>query len=191
MYKQSLKKILDKSKINHAQNIMKHSSIKGAHIYCKINELSGQVSGPLIEQFIQHKFRMSKNNASDCTGDLRSNNKNIEIKMSNGGKSNNKFNYVQIRVNHECDYLLTAYYIDYSNIDKHGKLYMFQLTKSDIIPILFEHGHYAHGTIKKQNPITINDLNNCNNNKEYAIRPKYGDACWNKLLQFRVRKIRI
>ena len=27
------------------------------------------------------------------------------------------------------------------------------------------------------------------NNKEYAIRPKYGDKCWNELLSFRVDEI--
>ena len=38
--------------------------------------------------------------------------------------------------------------------------------------------------------IIINHLiKNPINDKEYAIRPKYGGKCWNELLQFRVQEI--
>jgi hypothetical protein len=33
------------------------------------------------------------------------------------------------------------------------------------------------------------ELSNIANDKEYAIRPKYGDKCWNELLSFRVDEI--
>jgi hypothetical protein len=33
------------------------------------------------------------------------------------------------------------------------------------------------------------ELENPTNDKEYSIRPKYGDQCWNELLQFRVQEI--
>ena len=55
---------------------------------------------------------MDKNNSSLCIGDLCKNKVNYEIKVSNGGKSNNKFNYVQFRLNHDCNYYLIAYYIN-------------------------------------------------------------------------------
>ena len=35
---------------------------------------------------------MKKNNASLCNGDLKCNEINVEIKVSNGGEKNNNFN---------------------------------------------------------------------------------------------------
>jgi hypothetical protein len=188
-YKNKLKTILSKSKIDHKKEILKEDDLKLAHIYCKINELSGQETGPLIEHYIKIKYKMIKNDTALCIGDLKSNNINIEIKVSNGGKSNNKFNYVQIRMNHECDYIFTAYYINENNIDNLGELFIFKLKKSDIKNLILKYGCYAHGTISKLGKISDDDLNNINNKKEYALRPVYDDKCWNELLKFRINEI--
>ena len=186
-----LKHILGLSKCNHKVEILKEPNIKHAHIYCKINQLSGQISGPLIEYYIQNKYKMTKNKASLCIGDLQHSEINFEIKVSIGGKDNNKFNYVQLRINHVCEYILTAYYIDNDNIDELGELFIFKLNKENIKKIILQYGGYAHGTIQKLGPITVEDLENETNDKEYAIRPKYGDKCWCELLQFRVNEISI
>ena len=45
-----------------------------------------------IVYFIKNKYSMEKNNASLCKGDLHHNLMNFEIKISTGGKENNKFN---------------------------------------------------------------------------------------------------
>jgi hypothetical protein len=132
---------------------------------------------------------MIKNNAGSCNGDLQHNQHNFEIKVSNGGKENNKFNYVQLRMNHSCDYILTAYYLNSMNVETEGVLFIFKLTKKDLKPIILKYGGYAHGTKQKLGEISENDLENPTNDKEYAIRPKYGDKCWNELLQFRVDEI--
>lgn len=184
-----LKNILGISKLNHKIEIMKQPNIKRAHIYCKIHQLSGQLSGPLIEYYIKDKYGMIKNNSSLCKGDLHDNETNFEIKVSNGGKENNKFNYVQLRMNHSCEYILTAYHINCDNVETEGELFIFKLTKKDIKKIILKHGGYAHGTKQKLGEITEEDLENPTNNKEYAIRPKYGDKCWNELLYFRVQEI--
>jgi len=187
--KEKLNNIICMSKINHKNEIMAQLNIKRAHIYCKINQLSGQISGPLIEYYIKNKYNMIKNNSSSCNGDLQHNQTNFEIKISNGGKNNNKFNYVQIRMNHNCEYILTAYYINSINIENEGELFIFKLNKCNIKKIILNYGEYAHGTKKKLGKIEENDLNNPDNDKEYAIRPKYGDKCWNELLYFRVYEI--
>lgn len=184
-----LKNILDISHIDHNVEIMKQSDLKNAHIYCKINQLSGQISGPLIENYIRIKYNMKKNNSSLCIGDLQHDKTNFEIKISTGGKDNNKFNYVQLRLNHECHYILTAYYIDKNNLETLGELYIFRLNKNDIKLFILNYGEYAHGTIKKLGRITYDDLENPNNDKEYSIRPKYGDKCWNNLLNYRIDEI--
>lgn len=184
-----LKHILDSSNINHKIQIIKQENLKEAHIYCKIHELSGQVAGPLIEYYIQNKYKMIKNKVSSCIGDLQSNKINIEIKVSNGGKEHCKFNYVQLRMNHNCDYMLTAYYIDYKNLDQLGELFIFKLNKEQLKNIILKYGGYAHGTVQKLGKITKLDLDNKFNDKEYAIRPKYGDKCWNELLPFRIDDI--
>lgn len=186
-----LRLLLDSCRSNkvHTENILKCETLKDAHIYCKINNLSGQFVGPVLEKYIKTKYNMTKNNASTCTGDLQCNDINIEIKVSNGGKENNKFNFIQLRMNHQCEYIFTAYHIDYTNIDNLGDLYIFRLNKENIKPLIKNHGGYAHGTIGELGNITIEDLNDVNNRKEYALRPKYGDKCWCELLQFRIDEI--
>lgn len=186
-----LKHILDSSNDNHKLKIMLCDNIKDSCIYCKIYSLSGQVSGPLIEYYIKNKHNMTKNKSSDCIGDLSKNDENIEIKVSMGGKEHNKFNYVQIRVNHKCIYILIAYYISYDNLNEFGELFIFKINKNDMINILFKHGCYAHGTVNKLGKINEIDLKNESNDKEYAIRPKYNDKCWNDLLNFRINEIDI
>jgi hypothetical protein len=187
--KEKLKNILGISKCNHKVEIMKEGDIKRAHIYCKINQLSGQVSGPLIEHYIKNKYGMEKNNASLCKGDLQHNQINFEIKISNGGKENNKFNYVQLRMNHDCVYIFTAYYICIDNVETEGDLYIFKLNKNELKDLIYKYGGYAHGTVQKLGKITEEDLDNQENDKEYAIRPKYGDKCWIELLNYRVQDI--
>ena len=184
-----LKHILGISKCDHKIEIMKQVNLKRAHIYCKIHRLSGPVSGPLIEYYIKNKYKMIKNDSSLCIGDLQHHQTNLEIKISNGGKENNKFNYVQLRMNHTCEYLLTAYYINNDNLETEGELFIFKLTKPDMKKLILKYGTYAHGTILKLGEITEVDLNTPTNDKEYAIRPKYGDKCWNELLQFRIHEI--
>jgi hypothetical protein len=189
--KTSLIQILENCNVNHSTEVMSKTCIKDALIYCKINQLSGQVYGPLIEAFIKVFFNMHKNHPSLCIGDLHHNETNIEIKVSLGGKNNNKFNFVQLRINHLCDYILVVYYLDIYNIDNFGELFIFRLKKPDLPLLIFKYGSYAHGTITKLGKITLNDLINEQNSKEYAIRTKYNDACWNHLLQYRVNEIDI
>jgi hypothetical protein len=235
----------------HMANILKLETLKNVHIYCKINNLSGQFTGPAVEKYIRIKKNMTKNSASDSNGDLqetapyvvytteedaergrgitesdystfkceelkaecrrlglrvggcknelidrlmqalleRRTGINKELKASNGGTEHNKFNFVQIRMNHQCEYIFTAYYISPENIDNLGELFIFKLTKTDIKPIIFKYGGYAHRTIKELGKKTIEDLDDIDNMKEYALRPKYGDDCWKELLKFRVDEI--
>jgi len=180
--------LFSKTTKNHHDSIMICKTIKEAHIYCKYNKISGQSSGVFIEKFIQKKFNFIKNNANLCSGDLKSkkSNKNVEIKVSLGGVENNKFNFVQIRLNHNCDYILTAYYLHENNVENFGDLYIFKLNKQNIKKIILKHGQYAHGTIKKLGKITKNNIKSIENNKEYCIRPKYRSKCWNELLKHRI-----
>jgi len=186
-----LKQLLDSSRSNriHTETIMTLPTLKDAHIYCKYNNLSGQFTGPVLEKYIKIKYKMTKNNASSCNGDLKCNEINVEIKASNGGKENNKFNFVQLRMNHNCEYILTAYHIDYTNLDNLGELYIFKLNKENIKPLIVKYGGYAHGTIGELGELTMDDLNDTTNPKEYVLRPKYGDKCWMELLKFRIDEI--
>lgn len=188
--KRQLRYILNLSKRDNKVEIMKQPNLKAAHIYCKINQLSGQVSGPLLENYIKMKYDMIKNSSALCIGDLQHNETNLEIKISNGGKDNNKFNYVQLRMNHVCEYLLTAYYMNEDNIETTmGELYIFKLNKADMKRMVLLHGGYAHGTLTKLGKITEEDLNNTENDKEYALRPVYGSKCWEDLLLYRIDDI--
>lgn len=185
-----LQKILNFNSINHKEIILKQKNLKYAHIYCKINNLNN-ITGNLIELYIKEKFNMNKINSSKSCGDLEKNDTNYEIKASNGGKNNNKFNYVQIRFNHNCEYILTAYYLSENNIKNNGELFIFKLNKKNMKELVYDYGSYAHGTIEKLGEITIDSINNINNTNEYALRPKYNGKCWNRLLDFRINEIDI
>ncbi len=180
---------LSLSKINHEDQVMKLTTLKDAHIYCVIHSVSAQQYGPLIEKFIQTKFKYIKNKPEDCLGDCSKNGKNLEVKVSLGGTTHTKFNFVQIRPSHNCDiYILTAYHLSFKNVESEGELYIFKVPKEDIKKIIASFGGYAHGTIKRQGPITIESLNNEQNVKEYTLRPTINDNCWKALMSFRIHE---
>lgn len=182
-----LKEHLTLSKINHEEEILKLTTLKDAHVYCVLHKISAQQYGPLLEKFIQNKFNYVKNKAKDCTGDCVKDGKNCEIKVSLGGTTHTKFNFVQIRPSHDCEiYVLTAYHLSPDNVDSEGELYIFKVPTNDIKKIIVSYGGYAHGTIKKHGPITIESLNDKTNMKEYALRPTINDKCWEELMTFRI-----
>jgi hypothetical protein len=184
----ALRALLDLSRIQHKVSIMSEPTLKAAHVYCKLHRLSGQMTGPLIEHYMIERSGWTKLKSSQAKGDacIASEGKNIEIKVSLGGERTHRdFNYVQLRPHQPIDwYVLTAYYLDYDNVDRLGDLYVFHVGHDDMKNLLQHHGSYAHGTIEKHGAITREDLDCPTNMKEYALRPKYGDACWQQLLAF-------
>lgn len=168
-------------KVNHEYEIMKQPTLKKAHIYCVLNDISVQRYGPLLEKFIRTKFKYTKNKAEDCNGDCSKDGKNIEVKVSLGGVTHTKFNFVQIRPSHNCDYIFTSYHVAVENVQTEGELYIFKVPKTEMKKIIVSYGGYAHGTVKEHGIITIESLN-----KEYSLRPSINDDCWKVLLQFRV-----
>ena len=160
---------------------------KNAHLYCVINSVSAQQYGPLLEKYIRIKNKFVKNTASECNGDCSKDDKNAEVKASLGGAKHNKFNWVQLRVSHDIQYyILTAYHLTSKNVETGGELYVFSVPKEDMLPLITNYGGYAHGTNKEHGSITIADLKDEKNKKEYAMRPSYGDKCWQDIMKFRV-----
>ncbi len=176
-------------KVKHEDQIMKLTNLKQAHVYCVIHGLSAQKYGPILEKFIRIKFNYNKNKAEDCIGDCNKYGKNTEIKVSLGGENHTKFNYVQIRPNHDCDtYIFTAYHLSQDNCKSEGDLYIFKISKMDIKNLIVSYGGYAHGTIKEHGKITIESLENDKSSKEYALRPSINDNCWRALMLFRINE---
>lgn len=167
--------------------LMNLATLKEAHLYCVIYKISSQKYGPLLEKFIQTRFNYNKNKAEDCTGDCSKDGKNLEIKVSLGGAKSTKFNYVQIRLSHDCDiYILTAYHLSSKNKDEGGELYIFKVPKSDIKKLIKSYGGYAHGTRGEHGDITDDSLNDEKSMKEYALRPIINGKCWEALMRFRI-----
>jgi len=182
-----LREHLTISKVNHEEQILKLATLKEAHTYCVIHGISAQQFGPLLEKFIRTKFNYIKNKAENCTGDCSKDGKNSEVKVSLGGATHAKFNFVQIRPSHDCEiYILTAYNLSYDNVESEGELFIFKVPKDDIKKIIVSFGGYAHGTIKEHGKITIESLNDKESKKEYALRPTINDACWKALMPFKV-----
>ena len=200
----ALRTMLDASRIQHKTSIMSELTLKAAHVYCKIHRLSGQMTGPLIEHYLIERSGWTKLKSSQAKGDAfappatmhggdtvsATKGKYIEIKVSLGGeRTHREFNYVQLRPHQPIDiYVLTAYYLDYDNVDRLGDLYVFHVGHEDMKTLLQHYGSYAHGTVDKHGAITRADLDDPTNMKEYALRPKYGDACWHQLLAFQTKE---
>jgi hypothetical protein len=181
-----LKEHLNLASTNHKTNMLKLNTLKDSFVYCIINKLSSQQYGVLLESIIQYKFNFNKNKSNDCIGDYNKNNENFELKVSLGGKYHNKFNFVQIRLNHKCAiYIFIAYHLSVNNVDEEGEIYIFKIPKKEIINLILLYGSYAHGTIKKNGVITIDTLNE-NNKNEYALRPVINDKCWLNLMDYRI-----
>lgn len=173
---------LNRSKTSHADQMMALPTLKDAHVYCVLQCMSAQQYGPLIERYIQTKFGYQKNNSRHCIGDCKKGGTNTEIKVSLGGATHSRFNYVQLRPTHDCDtYIFTAYHLSLQNVQSEGELFIFSVPKSRLKTLIASFGGYAHGTIKEHGPIEESSLS-----KEYAIRTTINDKCWNALLPFRV-----
>ena len=169
-------------KIDHKKRIMNLETLKDAHVYCILYNISAQQYGPMLETFIQ-----TKNKANECNGDCSKDGENIEIKVSLGGTTHIKFNFVQIRPHHDCDpYILTAYHLSDANVESEGELYIFRVSKAEIKKLLVLYGGYSHGTKTEHGIITIESLDDETNCNEYSLRPTVGDACWNALHEFRI-----
>lgn len=181
--KKKLKCILEHKNVNHKEKINKEKNLKEAHAYCKKNDLSGQVFGLLLEDYIINHFNLQKQKASDGNGDFTHNGKSYELKCSLGGVSCDVFNYVQIRPSHPCDFMLTAYHLDHRNLKKKGVLYIFHIDNKQMLNICKERtlAKYAHGTSKHNKDKNIEDL-------EFAIRVKYNNKKWNMLMKYCVFK---
>ena len=184
---QLLKEHLLQTTIKHETEIMKESNLKNAHIYCILNSVSAQQYGPLLEKYIRIKNNFNKNIASACNGDCSKDEKNFEIKASIGGAKHNKFNWVQLRISHDIHYyILTAYNLTSKNVENQGELYVFTVPKCDMLNLISTYGGYAHGTIKEHGPITISNIQEENNKKEYALRSIIGDKCWIDIMKYRI-----
>lgn len=183
---EKLKAHLESSRVDHGVEIMQVSNLKDAHIYCLLNNISAQQYGVLLERYIITKYNYTKNDPKNCTGDCYKSGNNIEVKVSLGGVTHTKFNFVQLRLSHELDYyVLTAYHLSPENVNSEGELYIFKIPKHDIIKLIAAHGGYAHGTIKEHGSITIESLKQTNT-REYVLRTSFNDKCWNSLLAFRI-----
>jgi hypothetical protein len=182
-----LKELLAHSHINHEEELFRMSTLKEAHIYCALHKLSAQQYGPLLEKFIVSRYNFKKNRSQDCIGDCSKESENVEIKVSLGGKSRKKFNYVQIRVSQDVAYyILTSYHLTEENAVRGGELYIFKIPGAKIKKIISSFGGYAHGTLKEHGNITLEKLEDPTNTKEYAVRPVFNNACWKALLQYRI-----
>lgn len=185
----ALRDCLLKTHINHKNAIKNEPSLKDAHAYCVIHNLSAQKFGPLLECYIIEKYGFCKNNAANCIGDCSKNNENYEIKISLGGATHNRFNFVQLRPSHDISfYLLIAYHLSESNVNDQGDLFVFKVPKKDLLDIIVEFGAYAHGTIHEHKKINRESLMDIESKKEYAIRTTYNDKCWKSLLPYRIEE---
>lgn len=149
--------------------------------------LTSQSFGPLLEKELKKTFELS-DKLSVTSGDASYINSGVnykvEIKVSLGSLCN-KFNFVQLRPNHDIDYYLFMTY-DH-DISELGEMSLFLIPSDKIKDLIIEFPSYAHGTVAKQGIISINNENF--DSYEYALRPNYKDnnptSLWSKLIVYK------
>ena len=145
----------------------------------------------IMENIIKQDLKIN-NKIDELSGDGNKNGINYEIKFTAHDKYS-KFNFVQIRPDHNIDYYIFVCYNLYE--DELGKEYILKIPSNIIYDLIINYGAYAHGTKCKLGPITKETL--FGNNYEYCLRasPNINDKrniinksniLWNKLLQYQV-----
>ena len=183
----ALSNVIKYRKSDHTRLILEQPNLKMAHIYCLTNNVPGPLSGQLLEKYIAQKYHFKKHTKS-LAGDIYCDNSDTyyEIKISLGGKYGNKFQYCQLRPHHNCDYLLTAYHLQQSNLSKEGELFVFKMDKTIMNRLIAKYGNYSRGSKKLHGPITEESLNDPDNINEYSLRIRYDSEPWKQLLDHRV-----
>jgi len=112
------------------------------------------------------KLDLEMENSKDNTsGDAIKNGTKYEIKYS-GHSTEEKFNFNQIRPDHDIHYYV---FIGYNLYEEDlGKVYTFKIPSEIIYNLLIEYGSYTHGTIQEKGPISRSNLKG--NNSEYSLR---------------------
>ena len=124
--------------------------------------LTSQSRSPLWERYYILKNNFKKLKSTLGRGDLIMDDKYCEYKIS-GFNATNTLNIVQIRLHHNCDYI-----IEYVHFDKK---YSFMLTHKQMEKECSLIGTSAHGTKKH---------NEKNKNIEYRISIQYDSDIWNR-----------
>jgi hypothetical protein len=142
-------------------DIRNETNMKYKCILSKYHLSSQQWSTLLEEEFKKYyKWYKKKDEISGDAVTKKLN--NVEIKISLGS-NDNKFNFVQIRPNHNIDYYLFVIY----DLNK-DEMTKYIIDKSEIINLILKKGEYSHGTIKRQGRITLDNI--INNKYEYSLR---------------------
>ena len=152
--------------------------------------LMRQYFGPqstISEKIMKRDLEMS-DAPDEHSGDASKNGLNFEMKASLHAK-NSKFNFVQIRPDHNVDYyIFLGYDLFHDDEAGIGKSYIFKIPSKDVYQLIVEFGGYAHGTVKKLGKITHENLKG--RGCEYALRVcphnkgKKNIALWQRLLAY-------
>lgn len=120
-----------------------------------------------MEQIIKEDLEMG-DKINETSGDATKSKINYEIKYSGHAKQS-KWNFVQIRPDHNINqYLLAGYNMHDESDENLGKGYVFKVPAEHMYNLIIKYGGYAHGTIKELGKITRDNLKG--RNCEYALR---------------------
>ena len=120
-----------------------------------------------MEQIIKKDLEMN-DKKNQTSGDATKEGTNYEIKYSGHAKES-KWNFVQIRPDHDVQMYLLLGYNMYDECDENlGKGYVFKVPAETMYDLIIKYGGYAHGTVDKLGKITKENLKG--RNCEYALR---------------------
>lgn len=179
--RKNLKKLFERNKINHWAALLSFLTLKEAFAYSKA-ELSGPQYGVSLQKWITIKFGWDRPDPKLLKGDIVTKKSAFELKVSLGTKTYNKFNFVQVRLQHTVDfYVLIAYYVTEANLAKLGEIFIFKLTKKEIVHFVGK--SYSHGTTSSWAATSAETIKTYS---EKDVRVSFGSKKWVNLLKFRI-----
>lgn len=174
---QILKQLLEKQKKNNWALIEDINCLNTIFSVCKCY-FYPQSYGPLIQKKIIQLYGWIHLEPHKCQGDIQTKNYNIELKVSLGGQTNDRFHFAQLRQSHKIDfYVFIAYRLTESNYQELGELFIFKMDKKQILPFLAN--GFSHRTKQEwsKNPFGL---------EEKYIQVKYDSVGWHNLLKYRI-----
>mgnify|MGYP001174426663 FL=1 len=133
---------------------------------CVLSRFYFKPQSTYIEKIIKSNLEI-EDPVDEISGDGHKNGINYEIKTSLHDK-NCKFNFVQIRPDHNIDFYIFLGLNIFEKDDDY-KCYLFKIPSNNVYDLVIKYGDYAHGTIKRNGIITKDNFKG--RNKEYCLRP--------------------
>ena len=178
-----------RSKLDNVFIIQRIENSKNLLEKCILAREYTKPQSTIMEKIVKKNLEI-QDSENELSGDGIKKGVKYEIKFSIHDV-NSKFNFLQIRPDHDIDFYIFIVYNLYAD-DNLGKSYILKIPSNIIYKLIVMFGSYAHGTYKNLGKITFKNIKG--RNCEFALRPnpnsKKSSKCfklWKTFLKYEVK----